>query len=72
LRWEPSDHLAFGQGVHYCPGAPLARLEATIALREIGRRVSSVTLAPENEFRYEPSFLLRGLERLQLRLTAAA
>jgi len=66
-----TDHLAFGQGMHYCLGAPLARLEAAIALREIARRVSSVTLAPGNDFRYQPSFLLRGLERLQLRLVPA-
>jgi len=70
-RPNAADHLAFGQGVHYCLGAPLARLEAAIALRQIARRVSSVTLAPGNDLRYQPSFLLRGLERLQVLLVPA-
>jgi cytochrome P450 len=70
-RPNAADHLAFGQGVHYCLGAPLARLETAIALRQIACRASSVALAPGNDLRYQPSFLLRGLERLQLRLVPA-
>lgn len=70
-RANADDHLAFGQGVHYCLGAPLARLEARVALEEIGRRVASFTLAPGNDYRYQPSFLLRGLERLSIQLTPA-
>jgi cytochrome P450 len=71
-RPNAADHLAFGQGVHYCLGAPLARLEAAIALRQIACRVSSVALAAGDDLRYQPSFLLRGLERLQLQLIPAA
>ncbi|HEX7355243.1 MAG TPA: cytochrome P450 [Mycobacteriales bacterium] len=56
-------HLAFGGGVHFCLGAPLARLEASVALREITRRVASPTLGAVS---YKPNMVLRGLERLPL------
>lgn len=67
-RPDVARHLAFGHGAHYCLGAPLARLEARSALAELARRIRSVTLAPDNDLRYDPSFLLRGLTRLNLRL----
>jgi len=65
-RPDVARHLAFGHGAHYCLGAPLARLEASTALRELARRVRSITLAADNDLRYDPSFLLRGLTRLNL------
>ncbi|MCI2422907.1 cytochrome P450 [Saccharopolyspora sp. K220] len=43
-RQNRSEHLAFGHGPHYCPGAPLARLEARIALPALFRRFPSLTL----------------------------
>jgi cytochrome P450 len=70
-RGGAADHLAFGHGLHYCLGAPLARLEARIALEEIAHRVASFEFAADNDFRYQPSFLLRGLERLSLHLVPA-
>jgi Cytochrome P450 len=43
---EPSaEHLAFSSGIHYCVGQPLARLEATIALRMLAERMPGLTLA---------------------------
>ncbi|MGH3743656.1 MAG: cytochrome P450 [Mycobacteriales bacterium] len=54
-------HVSFGGGIHFCLGAPLARLEATVALREITRRVVSPTLG---QVTYKPNMVLRGLERL--------
>jgi cytochrome P450 len=58
-----SNHLAFAAGPHFCLGAPLARLEATVALGEVARRV----IAPElvaGELSYKPNLNLRGPDRL--------
>lgn len=65
-RANAKTHLAFGQGIHACLGAPLARLEAGIAIAELARRFTSVRLTDDNDFEYEPSFMLRGLKRLSL------
>jgi cytochrome P450 len=66
---DSSGHLAFGHGIHYCVGAPLARLEAEIAFGALLRRFGSITLAvPPSELRWRPSSLIHGLERLPVRL----
>lgn len=65
-RPNAKSHLAFGAGIHSCLGAPLARLQATLALQEIVRRYRSITLAEDNDLEYEPSFMLRGLKSLNL------
>lgn len=62
-------HLALGHGIHACLGAPLVRLEASIAFRELASRFSAIRFAdgPDaNDFTYEPSFMLRGFKRLSL------
>jgi cytochrome P450 len=58
-------HLAFGHGVHYCLGAPLARMEGEIALGTLLRRMPNLRLgvAPET-LRWRPNFILRGLVKL--------
>ncbi|MGH3436668.1 MAG: cytochrome P450 [Sciscionella sp.] len=58
-----SHHLAFAAGPHFCLGAGLARLEASIALSEFARRVVTPELAPDS-LRYRPHVNLRGPERL--------
>jgi cytochrome P450 len=66
---DSTGHLAFGHGIHYCVGAPLARLEAEIAFGALLRRFGSITLAvPPSELRWRPSSLIHGLERLPVRL----
>lgn len=65
-RGDAKGHLAFGTGIHACPGSRLARLETQIALEELATRFAGVSFAPDNDFAYEPSFMLRGLHRLSL------
>ena len=60
------EHIAFGKGHHFCIGAPLARLEARIALEELSRRLELPAFSEGNTFEYEPSYILRGLARLDL------
>ena len=63
------DHLAFGKGIHFCIGANLARLEARVALEELSSRIGSFTLDESNDLAYLPSFILRGLQRLDVTVT---
>lgn len=62
----PVRHLAFGQGIHFCLGAPLARLETRIALRMLLQRAPQPRLAGEPE--WKDHITLRGLRRLPLSL----
>ena len=55
-RFDPrrsgeSDHLAFGSGIHYCLGAPLARLEGEIAFRTLAQRSPDLRLLPNAQRR---------------------
>ena len=65
-RENVRDHVAFGKGQHFCPGAPLSRLEAKVALEELAKRIASMEFSADNTFEYEPSFILRGLAELRL------
>lgn len=68
LTREPNRHLAFGRGgVHHCLGAPLARMEAQIALNALLRRFPEARSAAKPEsLRWRRGLFLRGLERLPL------
>jgi cytochrome P450 len=71
LRRDSGGHVAFGHGIHYCLGAPLARLEAEIAFRGLLERFGSMTLAvPPDALRWRPSTLIHGLQSLPVRLVA--
>ncbi|MGQ4599395.1 cytochrome P450 [Nocardia sp. R6R-6] len=61
-------HLSFGLGLHYCLGAPLARLEMQVVLRAIAERVVSMTLLEEPPYR--PNVVVRGMSRLRVRMEA--
>ncbi|MBN9109802.1 MAG: cytochrome P450 [Pseudonocardia sp.] len=60
------DHLAFGRGLHVCPGAPMARAEIRVALETLFHRLPGVRLADGFEPTYIASFFFRGLESLQV------
>lgn len=66
VQRNPTDHLGFGSGIHLCLGAPLARLEASIALEILSHRVASVELAAPPV--PTGGLLLRGSASMPVRL----
>lgn len=66
IRRGPNPQLSFGGGVHYCVGAPLARLEAELAFAALLRRWPDLQLT-DAEPRWRPMINLRGLQTLGLR-----
>ena len=70
-RPAPRRHVAFGRGIHYCVGAPLARLETRIALSVLLERTSSFALDPAEGPQWVQSLMVRRHERLPLNLVAA-
>jgi cytochrome P450 len=69
LGRDASGHVAFGHGVHHCLGAPLARMEAEVAVGALLARYPRITLAvPSSALRWRPVSLMNGLESLPVRL----
>ena len=65
LDRDPNQHLAFGGGIHFCLGAPLARIEGRVAFSELARRMPGLQLASD-EVEWKPTFPIRGPRRLQV------
>jgi cytochrome P450 len=72
-------HIAFGRGRHACPGAPLARAEAVVALNRMFDRTSDIRISEKvhgpagaRRYGYLPTFILRGLTHLALEFDAVA
>src|SRR5688572_15563842 len=69
---EENPHVAFGHGVHFCLGAPLARMELEISLGTLLRRFPDVALACDRaDISWRPSALLRGPAKMPVRLAPA-
>jgi cytochrome P450 len=64
-----NNHLGFGFGIHHCLGAPLARLEAMVAMAALLRRAPGLQRVTD-ELAYKENIVLRGLEALPVRLSA--
>ena len=60
----PNPHVSFGAGIHFCVGAPLARLELNVALPILFQRLPELRLAEKP--RYRDAYHFHGLERLDL------
>jgi cytochrome P450 len=63
-------HMSFGHGVHFCIGAPLARLEARIALETFLSRLQDIRLDTSAEVAYEPNYIIHGITRLPMAFSA--
>ncbi len=67
LGREKNRHLAYGQGIHYCLGAPLARLEAQVAFQTLLTQIPKLRLAvPAEQIEWRRGIQLRGLAKLPL------
>ena len=62
---EPNPHLSFGAGIHFCLGAPLARVELETSFGTLLRRVPRMELVDEPE--WKPNYIIRGLKELRVR-----
>ncbi|MEU6664210.1 cytochrome P450 [Streptomyces sp. NPDC046821] len=66
------DHLAFGYGVHYCLGAPLAKMEADVAPRGLFEAFPGLELAvPVDQLKPQETFIVNGHQELPVTLTKA-
>ncbi len=77
-RPNGKQHIAFGRGVHSCPGGPLARVEGRVSIERILARMRDIRLSEEHHglpsarhFAYEPTWVLRGLHELHIEFTPA-
>ncbi|MBN6055112.1 cytochrome P450 [Nonomuraea sp. RK-328] len=63
---DPNPHVAFGRGIHFCLGAPLARLEGRVALNILLDRFDPLRIDPEDPVQFIPTPTMTGVRRLSL------
>jgi cytochrome P450 len=78
-RENARQHIAFGHGVHVCPGAPLARTEGRVSIEKLLDRMADIRISEEahgpagaRRYSYVPTYILRGLTRLHIEFAPAA
>ncbi|MGH3523386.1 MAG: cytochrome P450, partial [Mycobacterium sp.] len=76
-RKNVREHMAFGRGVHSCPGGPLARVEGRVSIERILDRMSDITISEaehgppgDRRYTYEPTYILHGLSELHITFDA--
>ena len=69
---EANQHIAFGNGIHYCIGAPLGRLETRVAFTAILNRLHNIALAPDSVPTLNPGLLINSLKALSITFTPGA
>jgi cytochrome P450 len=77
-RANARQQVAFGRGIHSCPGAPLARAEARIGFQRLLERTRNIRISEQHHgpagarrYQYVPTFILRGLTQLHIELDPA-
>jgi cytochrome P450 len=68
-RRDAARHLAFGKGIHFCLGAPLARMEVRIVLELLTRHAPDLTTVPDQDLTFPSNIAFRGPGRLLLQRT---
>lgn len=71
-REKARDHVSFGYGIHFCLGAPLARLELKVVLEELTAAFPDMTLVPDQDPGWQKTILVRGPGQLLVDLNGAA
>jgi cytochrome P450 len=78
-RSNARTNLAFGRGIHSCPGGPLARTEARVTIERLLARMADIRISDaehgppgERRYAYAPTYILRGLNRLHLDFTSVS
>jgi cytochrome P450 len=78
-RPRAKEHIGFGRGKHVCAGAPLARVEVRVIFEQFLKQTSSIELDESRhgprgnrDIAFDPSFIIRGISELHLKLTPAA
>ena len=77
-RENAREHLAFGHGIHYCPGASLARAEGRVSVNRVLDRMMQIRISEKEHgppdarrFRYLPTYILRGTRHLHIEFALA-
>jgi cytochrome P450 len=71
IHRTPNDHLAFGHGIHFCLGAPLARLEARIALGILLERYRTIAVARDEPVQFYNPWTIISAKRLPVHVEVA-